>query len=161
MVICLKSFNFEIMNKNWLLWIGGGIATFIAYNIFQKGRTGVNLNISIDGITFDSKAKQGIVIMKIINPLATEITISSIISDVIWNGNTIGTVSLTQPTTIQGLKTTLIRLPISFNLVGGAMFILELVQKGKNVLSKAKFQVTGKLNANGVLFPIDYVYNFS
>jgi hypothetical protein len=147
------------MNRNFLL-IGGLLVGVLTLGLIRRGRTGANLNVTIDGVEFDFKNRRGFVYVVVINPLRTPITINSIVADVIYNGSVVGTLNYTAETTIQGLATTRLKIPIQFSFLGNLNILWELYNQGKKVLENAEIKIKGNVNSGGLLFPIDYGYKF-
>ena len=78
-------------NKNLL--VAGAVALgLLAYSFLRKGRTLKNLNFAIKGIDLDLKQKTASVELRIINPTKDQITLNSIVCDLIVNDEAIGTV---------------------------------------------------------------------
>lgn len=148
------------MNKNLLYILGGGFLAYWTYRLYQSTRSGLNLNVSIDGIDFDVKKREAIVYVKIINPLNAEVSFDSVVADCYWNDNLVGTINYQTKTTIPGNKTLIVKMPVQFQLTGGISLLWEILTKGKDSLSGA-FAVKGNVFSSGLKFPIDYTYKFS
>jgi|APGre2960657404_1045060.scaffolds.fasta_scaffold71971_2 LEA14-like dessication related protein len=144
-------------NRN-LLVVGAGVLGLIAYSLFRKARTLTNLNFAIKGIDLDTKKKVASVDLRVINPTKNQITINSVVCDVLFQGEAIGTVSYLKDTVIAGQSEVILRMPVKVNpvaIVSLGLTILSTKQKSLN------FTVKGTASADNILFPIEIDYSYS
>ena len=143
------------------LFAGIGVIAFLGYRFFRFGETAKNINANIVKVDFNKSTKNVILFLRIINPSSYSIGINSIIGDVYWNDNIVGTLNYLTPVTIEKLSEKIIQLPISMNLSFGGL-IADLFSKGgikKTINGNLKF--TGALNSGSVIVPLSFEKQFN
>ena len=141
-------------NKNLL--VAGAVALgLLAYSFFRKGRTLKNLNFAIKDL--DLKQKTASVELRIINPTKDQITLNSIVCDLIVNDEAIGTVKFLKDQVITGQSEIVVKMPLAVNTIAlVSLGITVLTSK----LTELKMKVKGTASAENILFPIDVNYKY-
>jgi LEA14-like dessication related protein len=143
-------------NRN-LLIVGAGVLGLIAYSLFRKARTLTNLNFAIKGIDLDIKKKTASVDLRVINPTKGQITINSVVCDVLFQDEAIGTVKYLKDTIIAGQSEVILRMPVTVNPIAIASLVLTILSSKQKSLS---FKIKGTASADNILFPVDIDYSY-
>jgi len=143
-------------NRN-LLIVGAGVLGLIAYSLFRKARTLKNLNFAIKGIDLDIKKKTASVDLRVINPTKGQITINSVVCDVLFQDEAIGTVKYLKDTIIAGQSEVILRMPVAVNPIAIASLVLTILSSKQKSLS---FKIKGTASADNILFPVDIDYSY-
>jgi hypothetical protein len=143
-------------NRN-LLIVGAGVLGLIAYSLFRKARTLTNLNFAIKGIDLDIKKKTASVDLRVINPTKGQITINSVVCDVLFQDEAIGTVKYLKDTIIAGQSEVILRMPVAVNPIAIASLVLTILSSKQKSLS---FKIKGTASADNILFPVDIDYSY-
>ena len=141
--------------KNWIIALGGLLAAFfIGKKIFDKTQ-GVNaLNVNLVGVDFNKKSKTLVLMLRIINPSNTTLTLTSIVGDVIFNGSYIASLDYRKPIDISPNESKTININLLPNLEFAGIVASMLVKGVKKALS-GTFVVKGNVNAEGILTPFE------
>jgi LEA14-like dessication related protein len=143
-------------NRNLLVAGAVGLG-LLAYSLFRKGRTLKNLNFAIKGIDLDIPKKTASVELRIINPTKDQITLNSIVCDLIVNDEAIGTVKFLKDQVITGQSEIVVKMPLAVNTIAlVSLGITVLTSK----LTELKMKVKGTASAENILFPIDVNYTY-
>lgn len=144
-------------NKNIFI-VGAGILGLLAYSLFRKARTLKNLNFNIKDIPFDIKRRNAGIDLAIINPTKDPITLNSVVCDLIFQGDAVGTVKYLKDTVIAGQSEIILRMPLQINALSVVSLFTTLVTTKQKTL---EFKVKGTASADGILFPVDIKYTYN
>ena len=140
-----------------LFIVGAGVLGLIAYTFFRKARTLTNLNFAIKDIPFDLKKKTASVEMRIINPTKNQITLNSVVCDLLLQEEAVGTIKYLKDTIITPQSEITVRLPIQINPVAVlSLFTTILTSKQKTL----EFRIKGTASADSILLPVDITYKY-
>jgi LEA14-like dessication related protein len=143
-------------NRNIFI-VAAGVVGLIAYSFFRKARTLTNLNFAIKDIPFDLKKKTASVEMRIINPTKNQITLNSVVCDLVFQGDAVGTVKYLKDTIITPQSEVTVRLPIQINPVA-VLSLFTTLLNGKQ--DSIEFKITGTASADNIMLPVDLVYTY-
>lgn len=143
-------------NRNIFI-VGAGVLGLIAYSLFRKARTLKNLNFNVKDIPFDLKKRTAGVDLSIINPTKDPITLNSVVCDLIFQGDAVGTVKYLKDTVIAGQSEVIIRMPVQINALSVISLFATLLSSKQE---KLEFTVKGTASADGILFPVEVKYSY-
>ena len=146
----------SMANKNIFI-VGAGILGLIAYSLFRKARTLKNLNFNVKDIPFDIKRKNASIDLAVINPTKDPITLNSVVCDLIFQGDAVGTVKYLKDTVISGQSEIILRMPLQINALSVISLFTTLVSSKQK---KLEFRIKGTAGADGILFPVDIKYSY-
>jgi len=144
--------------KNKGLIIGGLVAATgaVAYFVFRKKEAIDSLNVNVVKVDYNKQSKTFVVFVRIINPANANVSVKSIVGDVIWNDNYGATIDFRQPFVLKPLEDKTIQLPVKMNL--------DLINVVKDILTKpiskmveGTFKIDAKINAEGLVVPFKYI----
>ena len=141
--------------KKILPWLIGGVAAFY---ILSKTLLAKKLNFSLAGAKFVGKGLNiGIEIkLNVQNPANVGATINSISADIIANNNIIANVSSFEKQRIPARAETQIKILARPSIVGAASLLFDIFKK--RATTKTPIILTGNVNADGVVFPLNLKY---
>jgi LEA14-like dessication related protein len=152
------------MGKSPLPWIiaGGAVLVYAAFQGTAKALSGKNLNLKITNLDFQSKPP--VVEITMINPYQGFLELQNITGDIIFNGNSIGTLYFNKLTALPPNKVISIRVPVRFNPIDAAGIIVDLINKPKTEWRKyfanGKLEIAGTLSAENILLPYSSKFSF-
>jgi LEA14-like dessication related protein len=95
--------------------------------------------------------------MRIINPTRNQITLNSVVCDLVFQGDAVGTVKYLKDTIITPQSEVTVRLPIQINPVAVlSLFTTLLTSKQDSI----EFKITGTASADNIMLPVDLVYTY-
>lgn len=124
-----------------------GAAAIGVYYLWGKTKVNYNLvgfKFNPFRITFD-----------ILNPTNTPVKFNSIVADIIYNGNRIGLLNDFTPGTVPANSHTKVDFQVAADGLGVASVLSDI---SKNI-DKISIQIIGTMKLNGVLLPINLIYN--
>lgn len=143
-------------NRNIFI-VGAGVLGLLAYSLFRKARTLKNLNFNVKDIPFDIKKRTAGIDLAVINPTKDQITLNSVVCDLIFQGDAVGTVKYLKDTVIAGQSEIIIRMPLQINALSVISLFTTLVSSKQKTL---EFKIKGTASADGILFPVDIKYSY-
>lgn len=148
--------------KNKGILIGAGVVAVgaVAYYVYQKKGAVTSLNVNVTKVDFNSKTKNIVVFLRLINPSNASLKVKSIVADVIWKGSAGATIDYRVPFTLNSLEEKTIELPVKLNLDLLTIVSSFLTGKIKDAIS-GKFELKGNVNAEGLIVPIEYSKDIS
>ncbi len=147
-----------VRGKTIVYTLGGLTAAYFLYRFYKKGNSATRLRFIADGISI-SKGKI-LFTLKIINGGNAAINLTSIVGDLIYNGNVIGVVSNQTPTQIAANSEKRIKFKITPDLTGAGMALYKFLTASKEEKKDINFTFKGTVNAEGILFDFEENYKF-
>jgi hypothetical protein len=143
------------MSKNKLSLFFGAAILMAGYYIFTKRSFAKNANFSFEGLKFDWKKKKVEITLSCSNPTNNNITLNSIVGNLILNNNTIASVeSFTKNIILANAKTN-IKLDLIPSAIGILMSIKEFVTNKAKTKQKINAKFLGSANMEGIIIPLD------
>jgi hypothetical protein len=142
--------------KNSKLGLFFGAAILMgAYYIFSKRSFAKNANFSFEGLKFDWKKKKVEITLSCSNPTNNNITLNSVVGNLILNNNTIASVESFTKTNIIANGKTNIKLDLIPSAIGILMSIKEFVTNKAKTKQKINAKFIGSANMEGIIIPLD------
>jgi hypothetical protein len=142
------------MNKQSLYYLLGAGALYFGYRYFGKARAAKTLNVKIKTLNLANLTRASIV-LDIINPNNSDISINSIVADLNVNDFALSTLSFQGARTIPANNSISLELMIKINPLDTALFLANML-KAKKVNSVA---LKGTISGEGISVPISIVQN--
>jgi LEA14-like dessication related protein len=142
------------MKKGNNLIIIGGAVLILGAVVLRKSTAVKSLNVNVTKIDFNKKDRTFVVFVRIINPANADITIDSIVGDVIWRGTYGAVMDYRIKTTIEARAERVIQIPVKMNLE--FVTLLGDLIKNKAQALNGLFEIKGVVNAEGIVAPLNY-----
>lgn len=142
------------MNKTGLYYLLGAGLVYFGYRYFGKARAAKTLNVKIKTLNLANLTRASIV-LDIINPNNSDISINSIVADLNVNDYALSTLSFQGARTIPANNSISLELMIKVNPLDTALFLANML-KAKKVNSVA---IKGTISGEGISVPISIVQN--
>jgi LEA14-like dessication related protein len=142
------------MKKGNNLIIIGGAVLILGAVVLRKSTAVKSLNVNVTKIDFNKKDRTFVVFVRIINPANADITIDSIVGDVIWRGTYGAVMDYRIKTTIEANAERVIQIPVKMNLE--FVTLLGDLIKNKAQVLNGLFEIKGVVNAEGIVAPLNY-----
>jgi LEA14-like dessication related protein len=142
------------MKKGNNLIIIGGAVLILGAVVLRKSTAVKSLNVNVTKIDFNKKDRTFVVFVRIINPANADITIDSIVGDVIWRGTYGAVMDYRIKTTIEARAERVIQIPVKMNLE--FVTLLGDLIKNKAQVLNGLFEIKGVVNAEGIVAPLNY-----
>jgi hypothetical protein len=140
------------LKTSTLLWIAGGAA--LLWYLANKATTLANLQFTAKSVSFQGSGLQ--LTVGILNPTNGELTINSIVGNVLVNGQPFGTITNFTQTVVAANAETDIILNISPNVLSLASDLInELSTGGPAAPSSVSIIAQGTANVNGSPLPVN------
>jgi hypothetical protein len=137
-----------------------GACAIAAYLLYSKSNFAKSANFSFEKMQPDLKKKKITIYLGVANPTGQQLTIKSIVGNLIVNGTTVASIENFADTVISPTKKTLIKLELIPSATGILSQVTTLVKSFLNK-SKTKTKTTisatfkGAANLEGLTMPID------
>lgn len=141
--------------KNFLTYVLGAGAVYIAIQYFRKAKAATILNIKLRTIKLQPLSKAA-VRLEIINPTNARVNFNSVVADLVINDFALGTLNYQKPTAIPANGTINVDLNIKVNPLESLSFIRTLFSN-KNKSNTVK--IVGNVSGEGVVVPINIEQN--
>jgi hypothetical protein len=143
------------MKNNKIGLLFGAALIMGAYYIFSKRSFAKNANFSFEGLKFDWKKKKVEIVLSCSNPTNNNITLNSVVGNLIVNNNTIASIESFSKTTIIANGKTNIKLDLIPSAIGILMSIKEFVTNKARTKQKINAKFIGSANMEGIIIPLD------
>jgi hypothetical protein len=143
------------MKNNKIGLLFGAALIMGAYYIFSKRSFAKNANFSFEGLKFDWKKKKVEITLSCSNPTNNNITLNSVVGNLIVNNNTIASIESFSKTTIIANGKTNIKLDLIPSAIGILMSIKEFVTNKARTKQKINAKFIGSANMEGIIIPLD------
>jgi LEA14-like dessication related protein len=142
------------MKRNQNLYLIGGAVLVLGAIVLRKSTAVKSLNVNVTKIDFNKKDRTFVVFVRLINPANAQITINSIVGDVIWRGTYGATMDYRIETIIPPSGEKTIQIPVKMNLE--FITLLADLVKDKAKILNGTFEIKGVVNAEGLVVPLEY-----
>lgn len=143
------------MSKNKIGLFFGAAILMGAYYIFSKRSFAKNANFSFEGLKFDWKKKKVEITLSCSNPTNNNITLNSVVGNLLLNNNTIASVESFTKTNIIANGKTNIKLDLIPSAIGILMSIKEFITNKAKTKQKINAKFLGSANMEGIIIPLD------
>jgi LEA14-like dessication related protein len=150
--------KFNILENNKILLVAGAALAYWFYT--KKQAIGLlnyyiaNVGLSFDGFTPILRLNIGIQ-----NPSNASFVIKDFVGNLVANGNNIGTMSSFVPLDVPAASQVVYPIYVRLNLIGIVSDIVNLIQNKSGIAQD--IELTGFVNASGVVAPIDLKYKLA